>query len=85
MLKPGGRLVHIAPAPEGFKPPRTDIAVMRPNVARDRQHLERIVELVEKGVVRPKQITAMPLGQAAAAQEISKTGHVRGKIILIVR
>ncbi|HZU91111.1 MAG TPA: NADP-dependent oxidoreductase, partial [Stellaceae bacterium] len=36
VLKPGGRLVWIAPAPAGFTPTRKDVRVLRPNVARDR-------------------------------------------------
>lgn len=85
LLKPGGRLVHIAAGPPGFSPPREDVRVIRPNVRRDRAHLTRILELAESGAVRPPHIQEMPLADAAAAQEISKTGHVRGKIILRVR
>ncbi|MCH6587415.1 MAG: zinc-binding dehydrogenase, partial [Proteobacteria bacterium] len=57
----------------------------RPHVGRDRAHLERIVELVAEGAVRPPEIRRMPLAEAAAAQELSKTGHVRGKIVFEVR
>ena len=85
VLKPGGRLVHIAAGPPGFSPPREDVRVIRPNVRRDRAHLTRILELAESGAVRPPYIQERPLADAAAAQEISKTGHVRGKIILMVR
>lgn len=85
LLKPGGRLVHIAAGPPGFRPPRGDVRVIRPDVRRDRAHLTRILELAESGAVRPPHIQEMPLADAAAAQEISKTGHVRGKIILRVR
>ena len=85
LLKPGGRLVHIAAGPPGFSPPREDVRVIRPDVRRDRAHLARILELAESGAVRPPHIQEMPLADAAAAQEISKTGHVRGKIILRVR
>lgn len=85
LLKPGGRLVHIAAGPPGFSPPRGDVRVIRPDVRRDRAHLTRILELAESGAVRPPHIQEMPLADAAAAQEISKTGHVRGKIILRVR
>jgi NADPH:quinone reductase-like Zn-dependent oxidoreductase len=35
--------------------------------------------------VRPPEIRRMPLAEAAAAQELSKTGHVRGKIVFEVR
>ena len=41
VLKPGGKLVWIAPAPEGFHPNRNDVQTLRPNVIRDRVHLER--------------------------------------------
>jgi len=85
VLRPGGRLIHIAPAPDGFAPPRDDVTVVRPPVARDRDHLERIVELVAVGAVRPPEIKCFPLAEAAAAQELSRTGHVRGKIVLEAR
>jgi NADPH:quinone reductase-like Zn-dependent oxidoreductase len=85
VLKPGGRLVHIAAAPAGFTAPRDDVTVTRPHVGRDRAHLERILELAAEGAVRPPEIKRMPLAEAAAAQELSKTGHVRGKIVFEVR
>ena len=43
VLKPGGKLVWIAAASEGFHPSRNDIETLRPNVIRDRAHLERTV------------------------------------------
>ncbi|MDA1000592.1 MAG: NADP-dependent oxidoreductase [bacterium] len=85
VLKPGGLLVHVAPPPAGFSPPRSDVTVIRPNVGRDRAHLERIIELMKAGAVRPPEIVEMPLAEAGAAQELSKKGHVRGKIVLKVR
>ncbi len=85
VLRSGGRLIHIAPAPAGFEAPRRDVTVVRAEVRRDRRHLERIVELVQSGAVRPPEITHMPLAEASAAHELSKAGHVRGKIVLDVR
>jgi NADPH:quinone reductase-like Zn-dependent oxidoreductase len=38
VLRPGGRLVWIALAPEGFRSPRSDVETLRPNVIRDRGH-----------------------------------------------
>ena len=67
VLKPGGRLVWIAPAPEGFKPPRSDVATLRPDVARDRAHLERMVALLAAGAVWPPAITSYKLADAAEA------------------
>ena len=52
VLKPGGKLIWIAPAPDGFQPSRTDVETLRPNVTRDRAHLERMLKLLEMGAVR---------------------------------
>src|SRR5262245_42351649 len=42
VLKPGGRAAFIASGPQAPEPPRLDVQSLRPNVARDRRHLERI-------------------------------------------
>jgi len=85
VLKPGGRLIHIAPPPEDFTPQRDDVTVTRPHVGRDRAHLERILELVAEGAVKPPEIQTLPLAEAARAHELSQAGHVRGKIVFEVR
>jgi NADPH:quinone reductase-like Zn-dependent oxidoreductase len=85
VLRPGGRLVWIAPAPAGFLPPRTDIAVLRPLVARDRAHLERMAELLHEGAVRPPAIHEYKLADAAEAHRVSEGRHLQGKLVLIVR
>jgi NADPH:quinone reductase-like Zn-dependent oxidoreductase len=85
VLKPGGRLVWIAAAPSGFKPSRTDVQVLRPRVARDRAHLERMIELLDAGAVWPPAITRYPLAEAAEAHRISEGRHLQGKLVLMVR
>jgi NADPH:quinone reductase-like Zn-dependent oxidoreductase len=85
VLKPGGRLVWVAPAPEGSKPPRSDVKVLRPGVARDRKHLERIVELLDAGAVWPPEITRYKLSDAAEAHRVSESRHLRGKLVFEVR
>jgi NADPH:quinone reductase-like Zn-dependent oxidoreductase len=54
-------------------------------VGRDRQHLERIVELVGKGAVRAPEIKVYPLSEAAAAHKVSEGRHLRGKLVFKVR
>jgi NADPH:quinone reductase-like Zn-dependent oxidoreductase len=85
VLKPGGRLVWVAPAPEGYKPTRSDVKTLRPNVARDRQHLERILELLDAGAVWPPDITRYKLADAAEAHRVSESRHLRGKLVFEVR
>jgi NADPH:quinone reductase-like Zn-dependent oxidoreductase len=85
VLKPGGRLVWIAAAPPGFAPSRADVRVLRPNVARDRAHLERMTALYAAGAVSPPSITRYKLADAAQAHRISEGRHLRGKLVLEIR
>jgi NADPH:quinone reductase-like Zn-dependent oxidoreductase len=85
VLKPGGRLVWIAGAPAGFQPSRKDVEVLRPRVARDRAHLERMKELLAAGAVSPPAITSYKLADAAEAHRVSEGRHLQGKLVLIVR
>jgi NADPH:quinone reductase-like Zn-dependent oxidoreductase len=85
VLKPGGRLVFIAAAPAGFQPSRKDVEVLRPRVARDRAHLERMIELYEAGAVWPPAITRYQLADAAEAHRVSEGRHLQGKLVLMVR
>ena len=85
VLKPGGRLVWISPTPEGFQVPRDDVQTLRPNVKRDRAHLERMLELLAAGAVHAPEITHYKLSDAAKAHEVSEGRHLRGKLILDVR
>ncbi len=85
VLKPGGRLVWIAPAPEGFRPPRGDVATLRPNVIRDRPHLERMLALLDAGAVRPPTIVRYKLGDASEAHRVSESRHLQGKLVFEVR
>jgi NADPH:quinone reductase-like Zn-dependent oxidoreductase len=85
VLKPGGRLVWIAPAPAGFQPTRKDVQVLRPGVARDRAHLKRMLALLEAGAVSPPAITRYKLADAAEAHRVSESRHLQGKLVLETR
>jgi NADPH:quinone reductase-like Zn-dependent oxidoreductase len=85
VLKPGGRAAFIASGAQAPKPNRADVQALRPNVARDRPHLERIAALVASGAVRVPEVTRFPLSQAIAAHKLSQGRHLRGKLVLVVR
>ena len=85
VLKPGGKLVWIAPAPEGFEIPRKDVQTLRPEVRRDRAHLERMLALLAAGAIRPPAIVKYKLADAAQAHRISEARHLQGKLVLEVR
>jgi NADPH:quinone reductase-like Zn-dependent oxidoreductase len=81
-FKPGGKLVWISPA-EG--PVRADVETLRPDVKRDRAHLERMLALVASGAVTPPAITSYKLAEAIEAHRVSEARHLRGKLVFEVR
>ena len=85
VLKPGGRLVWIAPAPEGFRVPRADVETLRPNVLRDRAHLERMLALLDAGAVRPPTVVRYKLADASEAHRVSESRHLQGKLVFEIR
>ena len=82
ILRPGGRLVWISPA-EG--PVRTDVATLKPDVKRDRAHLDRMLALTAAGAIKPPVIHRYKLADAARAHEISEGRHLQGKLVFDIR
>jgi NADPH:quinone reductase-like Zn-dependent oxidoreductase len=85
VLKSGGRAAFIASGAQAPKPDRSDVTALRPNVGRDRPHLERIVSLVTAGAVRVPETTLYRLQDAVAAHKVSEGRHFRGKLMFQVR
>ena len=85
VLRPGGRLASVAAGGSPPPSPRADVTSLRPKVDRDRRRLDRVGELVAKGIVPLPPIVEYPLAEAAAAQRVSEARHLRGKLVLRVR
>lgn len=85
VLKSGGRAAFIASGFTAPESPREDLLALRPQVGRDRAHLERISELVTAGVVTVPDITSFALSEAVEAHRISESRHLRGKLVFVVR
>jgi len=85
VLKGGGRAAFIASGVQAPKPTRADVEALRPQVGRDRPHLERLAELVVGGAVRIPEIRRFALAEAVAAHQVSQSRHFRGKLVLLVR
>jgi NADPH:quinone reductase-like Zn-dependent oxidoreductase len=82
-LREGGVLVTIAAAPPEDaareRGARAELLVMSP----DPEQLARIAGLVAGGEVHVEVAEVLPLGQVRRAHELSESGHVRGKIVLV--
>ena len=85
VLRPGGRAAFIASGNAAPASPRTDVSSLRPQVGRDRPHLERIASLVSSGAVKVPALTIHPLSEAAKAHAVSEGRHLRGKLVFKVR
>ena len=85
VLKSKGRIAYIAPLTKDSKPPRNDVTIIRPNVRRDRKHLNRIIELFTLGAASSTDIKVFPLSSVREAHNLIDTNHVRGKLILSIK
>jgi NADPH:quinone reductase-like Zn-dependent oxidoreductase len=82
VLRDGGRLVFIVAAPLPQDPPRLGITIERADIRPNRAFFERLAALADEGAIRPQVSRVFPMAQAAEAYELSRGGHVRGKIVL---
>jgi NADPH:quinone reductase-like Zn-dependent oxidoreductase len=81
-VREGGVLVTIAGAPPEEaareRGARAELLVSSPNA----ELLVRIAEMVASDEVHVEIAEVLPLTEAARAQELSESGHTRGKIVL---
>jgi NADPH:quinone reductase-like Zn-dependent oxidoreductase len=82
VTRPGGILVTVAGRPDPEMGQARGIRVTSSYRA-DASFLMQITELLESKKVKPVVGAVFPLAQARQAQELSQTGHGRGRIILL--
>jgi NADPH:quinone reductase-like Zn-dependent oxidoreductase len=83
-LKKGGILVSIVSAPSAEDAARHGIRQAHVMVQPNALQLAEIAELADSGKLKVNVETVLPLSEARRAQEMSQTGHTRGKIVLRV-
>jgi len=85
VLRPGGRAAFIASGTNGLEAPSSDFISLRPNVYRDRPHLERVLALIAADAVTPPTIELFSLDEVVEAQKLSESRHFRGKLVFKIR
>jgi len=81
VIRPGGIFVTVAGRLAGDAGKAQNIHAVSAGRA-PTENLKKINELIEAGQLKPVAGTLFPLEQARQAQELSQTGHGRGRIIL---
>jgi NADPH:quinone reductase-like Zn-dependent oxidoreductase len=84
VLKKGGILVSTVEAPDAALAQVHGNRAALVNTQAKPAQLAEIAALVDAGMVRPIVEAVFPLNEARHAQELSQTGHARGKIVLKV-
>ncbi len=85
LIRPGGVLASLVGEQWHGGPERDDIRKVVVHGGFIPEQLPEISRLLEAGTVRPVISHIMPLNEFAKALALSKTGHVRGKIVLQIR
>jgi len=84
VLKRGGILVSLVQPPSAEKAAARGVRGLMVRQKANGTQLAAIADLVVKGKVKVKVEAVLPLAEARKAQELSKTGHSGGKIVLEV-
>lgn len=82
LLRPGGRLVTIAGAPDEKYAAKLGVTAKRIVTTANPAQLQDVSELLAARKLMPPAVQEMHLHEVALAHAMSKAGHVRGKIVL---
>lgn len=85
LLKPDGILISTVGGPDPSQAAAHAVRATGFGAVPDGEQLSRIAELIDAGKVRPNVGAVMELDEAAQAQELNRTGGVKGKIVLTVQ
>ena len=85
IIRKGGMLVSLVQPPPQDVWQRYGVRGTRILVKPNGQQLREIAGLVESGKLKPVVTTVLPLSEAAKAEEMIRSRHTRGKIVLKVR
>lgn len=84
VVKPGGILVSTAGQPDEAKAQAHGIRAVRMGVKPNSSELSQIAEQLDTGDLKVEISQTLPLSQIQQALQLSKDGHIRGKLVLKV-
>jgi NADPH:quinone reductase-like Zn-dependent oxidoreductase len=84
VVKRGGIIVCLLAAPFEELAAQYGVKVMVPQVLSDPAALKEIITLFAAGELKPCVEQILPFSDFAKAQEMSQTGHARGKTVLVL-
>ena len=82
VLRPGGMLASIRGRPGAEQAAAHRVRAQHVSVRTDPPQLRAIADLANQGRLRVHVHETLPLDQVRKAHEMSKTGHIRGKLVL---
>ena len=82
VVRPGGKLVGIVDRPDAQAAEKRGVHASYVFVEPNAEQLEQLAALVDRKKLRTHVQKIFPLFEAAEAQGVSETGHVRGKLAL---
>lgn len=85
LVKPGGHILGIVEKPDPRETEKRNIVGKYIFVAPNGEELTKIAGLIDAGKIQVPEIHEFTLKEAAKAQEKSKEGHTKGKIVLKVQ
>ena len=85
VAKKGGIIVSMLGAPNPELAKQYGVTVIGQSTATNSKRLERLAELVEKGVIKPLVDKVFPLLQTKEAFEYLEKSHPRGKVVVKIK
>lgn len=85
VLKRGGLIVCLNAEPFVDRGAEFGVTVKVAPILPKPSILESLLAMVEAGELRPAVDKTLPITEFARAHELSETGHVRGKIVMLIR
>jgi NADPH:quinone reductase-like Zn-dependent oxidoreductase len=85
VLKKGGILVSLAGRPDEALAQKSGVTAMGQMTVTDTKHLDRLAELVDKGVIRIHVDKVFTIDRSLEAFTYAESSHPRGKVVLTMK